>query len=157
MEQLPAINLIAMIHLIFLCLWGGVVAVESVIELYPFRKKDFHANSIEYHYWIDLLVELPLISLVIITGIALTVLAWPLSGLHLLKITCAMIAVSANLACIFMVVRRRRLLEKDVSDEELWQKTRRIILSAVIGLPLAAVAAGLGVFLAYQRMLEMLG
>jgi hypothetical protein len=35
MKTLPLINLVSIIHLVVLSLWGGVVVTESVLELYP--------------------------------------------------------------------------------------------------------------------------
>ncbi len=46
-------NVLAMVHLIFLSLWGGVVATEAVIELYPFRRRELHPAAIRFHYWIN--------------------------------------------------------------------------------------------------------
>ena len=156
MESLSPINLISIIHLVLLSLWGGVVATETVIELYPYRRRNLHEHSIRFHFWIDLLVELPLITGVFITGIILASLAWPLSWIHIGKILCVAAAITANLTCIFLVLRRKRRLEGGAADAELWQSTRRIILCAVLGLPFAAAAAGLGFWLAYHRMLTLL-
>jgi hypothetical protein len=153
---LPIINLVSMTHLIFLCLWGGVVATESVLELLPYRRRDLHPKTIEYHFWIDLLVELPLVLLVIASGVALALLAWPLRAAHFLKIGCALVAVSANLVCIALVISRRGQMTAGASEETLWRVTRRVVLCAVIGLPFSAVAAGLGFFLAYHRLLILL-
>ena len=157
MESLPFINLVSIIHLLFLGLWGGVVATESVLELYPYRRKTLHSHSIRYHFWIDLLVELPLILGVVATGLTLTALAWPITITHLVKIICASSAITANLVCIVFVLRRKSSLEQGASENELWQSTRRIVLCAAFGLPFAACAAGLGFWLAYQRMLDLLG
>jgi len=33
--EAQSLNLLAMVHLIMLSLWGGVVATEAVIEVYP--------------------------------------------------------------------------------------------------------------------------
>lgn len=155
MKSLPLINLVSMSHLILLCLWGGVVAAESVLELYPRRKPDLHPTTIRYHYWIDLLIELPLICGVIATGLTLAVLAWPLSSLHLIKIIGAAVAVSANLVCIVLVIRRQRALTQGEPESSLFQLSRKIVLCAVVGMPFAALAAGLGFWLAYHRLLEL--
>ena len=69
-----AFNLVAMIHLVVLSMWGGIVATEAVVELLPFRRRELHAAAIRYHYWIDLLVELPMVLAVICTGATLLVL-----------------------------------------------------------------------------------
>jgi O-antigen/teichoic acid export membrane protein len=156
MGSLPLISQVSMVHLIFLCLWGGVVATESVLELYPYRRKVLHEHSIRYHFWIDLLVELPLILGVLASGATLAILAWPLSPLHIVKISCAAVAVSANLVCIVFVIRRKQRLDQGASETEMWQATRRIVMCAVVGMPFAAAAAGLGFWLAYHRMLDLL-
>ena len=156
MESLPPINLVLMVHLVVLSLWGGVVAVEAVIELYPYRRREFQTHAIEYHYWIDSLVELPLIVAVVVSGTVLAALAWPLDGLHLLKIGCASVAVIANLVCIGLVIARRRLMKSGASADELWRKTRGVVLCAVVGMPAAAVAVGLGFWLGYHRMVELI-
>ena len=157
MESLPFINLVSIIHLVLLGLWGGVVATESVLELYPYRRKDLHSHSIRYHFWIDLLVELPLVIGVIATGLTLVALAWPITLIHLVKILCAALAITANLVCIALVLRRKSSLEAGASENELWGSTRRIVLCAAFGLPFAACAAGLGFWLAYHRMLDLMG
>jgi len=36
--ETQAFNTLALVHLMFLSMWGGVVATEAVIEVYPFRK-----------------------------------------------------------------------------------------------------------------------
>jgi len=156
MRQLPLINLVSMAHLVVLCLWGGVVATESVLELYPYRRKVLHEHSIRYHFWIDLLVELPLILVVLATGVTLAALAWPLSGKHVLMILCALIAVTANLVCIALVIRRKLVLDRGVPEPELWHATRNIVMCAVVGMPFAAVAATLGFWLAYHRLSNLL-
>jgi ABC-type molybdate transport system permease subunit len=69
--ETQAIDVLAMAHLIVLSMWGGVVATEAVIEIFPFRRRELHAATIRFHYWIDLLVELPLVLAVIATGIVL--------------------------------------------------------------------------------------
>ena len=153
---MPLINQVSLIHLIFLCLWGGVVATESVLELYPYRKKEMRENAIRYHFWIDLLVEMPLILAVIATGLTLAVLAWPISALHWVKIGCASAAVSANLVCVALVVQRGQRLNQGVGEMELWKLTRRIVTCAVAGLPFATVAAGAGFWLAYHRLLDLI-
>jgi hypothetical protein len=156
MESLPYINLISIIHGVVLCLWGGVVAAESVLELYPYRRRDLHQHSIRFHFWIDLLVELPLIIGVLTTGAVLVARAGPLTGTHIIKIICAAAAVSANLACVALVLKRKRLLDEGAADTDLWRSTRRIVLCAVVGLPFAAAAAGMGFWLAYHRLLDLL-
>ena len=147
-----ATNVLAMVHLIFLSLWGGVVATEAVIELYPFRRRELHSAAIRFHYWIDLLVELPLVLAVVATGTALAFSVPVLSGLHLIKIGFGAVAVAVNLFCIAVVVRRGRRLERDDATEPLWRASRVVLACFAAGLTAAAAAAILGFRFALDRL-----
>jgi hypothetical protein len=145
-------NLLAMVHLMMLSLWGGVVATEAVIELYPFRKRELHAATIRFHYWIDLLVELPLVLAVIATGAGLWFLTDPVTPLHLVKIGFGCCAVAVNLFCIVVVVKRGRRLERDADDGPLWRASRTVLMCFAAGLLCAAGAAVLGFRFALERL-----
>ena len=151
METQP-FNLLAMIHLMMLSLWGGVVATEVVIEVYPFRKRELHAATIRFHYWIDLLVELPLVLAVIATGVGLWVLTDPVTTLHLVKIGFGAAAVAVNLFCIVVVVKRGRRLAASAEEEGLWRASRTVLACFAAGLLCAAGAAILGFRFVLERM-----
>jgi len=145
-------DILAMLHLMMLSLWGGVVATEAVIEVYPFRKRELHAATIRFHYWIDLLVELPLVLAVIATGTALFFLTDQVTPLHLVKIGLGGAAVAVNLFCIVVVVKRGRRLEGDGNDERLWRASRTVLACFAAGLLCAAGAAVLGFRFAIERL-----
>jgi hypothetical protein len=145
-------NLLAMVHLIMLSLWGGVVATEAVIELYPFRQRELHAATIRFHYWIDLLVELPLVLAVITSGVALLWLTDPVTPLHFLKVGFGGAAVAVNLFCIVVVVRRGRRLERGADEGPLWRASRIVLMCFATGLLCAAGAAVLGFHFAIERL-----
>lgn len=145
-------DLVAMLHLIMLSLWGGVVATEAVIEVFPFRQNDLHAATIRFHYWIDLLVELPLVIAVIATGTLLFFLVDPLTPLHWVKICFGGAAVAVNLFCIAVVVRRGKKLERHREDESLWRSSRVVLACFAAGLLCAAVAAYFGFRFAAERL-----
>lgn len=145
-------DLLAMVHLIFLSLWGGVVATEAVVEVTPFRKPELHAAAIRFHYWIDLLVELPLVLAVTATGVILAISIDRLSGLHLIKILLGASAVVVNLFCIAVVVRRGRRLDRGDSGEPLWRDSRVVLACFAVGLTAAAGAAILGFRFAIERL-----
>jgi hypothetical protein len=63
-------------HLIVLCLWGGVVLAESVMELAA-ADEGGRASAARVHFWIDVVVELPLIAGVLVTGALLASRSWP--------------------------------------------------------------------------------
>jgi len=145
-------NLLAMMHLIMLSLWGGVVATEAVIEVYPFRQRELHAATIRFHYWIDLLVELPLVLAVIVTGGALFFLTDPLTPLHYVKIGFGGAAVAINLLCIVVVVKRGRRLEGAAEEERLWRASRTVLACFATGLLCAGGAAFFGFRFALERL-----
>jgi len=147
-----AFDVLAMVHLVFLSLWGGVVATEAVIEVLPFRRRELHAATIRFHYWIDLLVELPLVLAVVATGAALFFLTDPVTPLHLVKIGLGGAAVAVNLFCIVVVVKRGRRLERDDDDGSLWRASRVVLACFAAGLLCAAGAAVLGFRFALERL-----
>jgi hypothetical protein len=145
-------NVLAMAHLMMLCLWGGVVATEAVIELYPFRQRELHAATIRFHYWIDLLVELPLVLAVVVTGTVLFFSLDPVTPLHLVKIGLGGAAVAVNLFCIAVVMKRGRRLEREDDDASLWRSSRIVLMCFAGGLLCAAGAAVLGFRFALERL-----
>ena len=139
-------------HLVLLGLWGGVVAAEAVLELYPVKHPAFARHTAVVHYWIDLLVELPLIVGVALSGVILAALRWPLTSWHWVKLVAAAGAIVANLTCIVLVIRRyRRRDDQSDGDDVMSPGTRQIFRSAILGMPCAAVAVALGFWLAAQR------
>jgi hypothetical protein len=147
-----AFDLVAMLHLIMLSLWGGVVATEAVVEIYPFRQQHLHPAAIRFHYWIDLLVELPLVIAVITTGTLLFFLVDPLTPLHWVKICFGGGAVAVNLFCIVVVVKRGRRLDREGDDGPLWRASRTVLACFAVGCLCAAGAAVLGFRFALDRL-----
>lgn len=147
-----ALNLVAMVHLVVLSMWGGVVATEAVVELLPFRRRELHAATIQFHFWIDLLVELPMVLAVIGTGVALVILLPTVTSMHVVKIAFGSAAVLVNLFCIAVVVRRGRGLGREVGDGALWRDSRTVLACFAIGLLCAAGAAVLGFRFALERI-----
>lgn len=149
---MPNVHLVSLIHLVLLAFWGGVVLTEGVIELLPRRRRELHPTTVTFHYWIDLLVEAPLILGVLVTGSVLLAMVWPPTTAHLVKIGFAGLAVAANATCIALVIRRKRRADAGLAEDALWGISDRILLSAKLGLPLALVAAGIGFWLAHGRL-----
>lgn len=131
------------VHLIAVSLWGGIVVTELVLELVPRQNIATHEFVARTHYWIDLLLELPAIGLVIITGAVLTVDAWPVPALYWVHVSAAAVAIGANLFCVTQVVGRHRCASQ---DERLAHDRR--IRAAVAGVPFAFVAVVVGFALA---------
>ena len=151
MDTFP-IDTLAMIHLMVLSLWGGVVATEAVVEIFPFRHHEMHPAAIRLHYWIDLVVEAPLVLAVVVTGAWLLLLTDPVTPLHLFKIGFAGAAVAVNIFCIAVVVRRGRRLQRGAGDDQLWSASRVVLACFAVGLVCAGVAAVAGFNLAFARL-----
>jgi hypothetical protein len=147
-----SLDVLAMLHLVMLSLWGGVVATEAVIEVYPFRRRDLHSATIRLHYWIDLLVELPIVLAVVISGVLLAVTIDTVTPLHVVKIVCGGAAVAVNLFCIVVVIRRGRKLERHPDDGPLWRLSKTVLVCFAAGLLCASGAAVLGFRFALERI-----
>lgn len=130
-------------HLFALGLWGGLVLAETVVEVSAGDDEQLRAAA-RLHYWIDLCVELPLLAAVLITGAWLTARAWPLTGLHAVKIALALVAIGCNLYCAVHVVLRYRRAD----DTTALRHHNRHVRLSFLGLPagLAALFIGLTYF-----------
>jgi hypothetical protein len=124
-------------HLILLALWGGIVLAEVVVELVG-RDEAHVAAAATMHYWIDLLLELPVIAGILATGTVLAVRAWPLDRLHWLKIGAGLLAIAANLFCALVVVKRRH------AKADARAAYRRPIFLSLTGLPFGVLALYVG-------------
>ncbi len=155
--SIPAVNVVAVIHLAFVAAFLGMYLCEAVVETYGYYKKEFSHSGIRCHYLIDLAVELPLIAGVIVTGITLTILVGKYSGLHLVLIACGSLTALFCPFCFFRWVRTRNSeLGKEKPDEQyLTGKMREmIVVTSLVFQPALLVSLVLGVWLSYQRVLE---
>ena len=105
-------------HLTVLGMWLGVVITEVLFE-FAGSDADSDADSLRaaarFHYKVDKFSELPILFAVLVTGAMLAVRAWPLTSLHLIKITASLVAVGANLICTRWVFQRRRIEDVKVA------------------------------------------
>ncbi len=127
------------VHLLAVALWGGVVAAEVVLELVAHGAAE-RAFVARVHFWIDLLIEVPLLMLVLTSGVVLVLRAGELSAALLVKIGCALVAIAFNADCVRWVVRRFVARADGTAVERL---TRRIRFS-IAGLPFGLVALVIG-------------
>ncbi len=93
------------IHLLFIALWGGVLACEGIIEFVPTRHEEQERLVAKLHFRIDVLLEAPLLVGILVTGIVLLA-GTPWTTLLAIKVAGALVVILANAACIVVVVRR---------------------------------------------------
>ena len=140
----PPPETMRIVHLAALALWGGMVLAEAVVELVPLSRRELLQPGADFHYYIDLCVEIPLLSLVVATG-ALNLLSVPITALLLVKLSAAAVAVAAQVACVVLVVRRHRLAGAPAPALDALH--RRIIACALVGVPFALAAAAIGLYI----------
>lgn len=126
-------------HLIALGMWLGVVITEVLFEFAGSDAESLRAAA-RFHYNVDKYGELPILVAVLITGTMLTVRAWPLTPLHVIKIATSLIAVAAALICVLWVFQRRRIEDVNV----LLGFRRRIWTLATVAAVFATPALYLG-------------
>jgi hypothetical protein len=126
-------------HLIVLGMWLGVVITEVLFEFAGSDADSLRAAA-RFHYNVDKFGELPILVGVLATGAILTVRAWPLTTLHLVKIGASLAAVGASLVCVRWVFQRRQV--EDV--HALVRLRRRIWILAAIAALFATPALYLG-------------
>ncbi len=124
------------LHLFALGLWGGCVLVELVLEVGG-RQGAIAPDAVAWlHRTVDRAVELPIIALVVGTGLLLwhrtgwDPALWPKVGL-------AGVAIGANLYCW-------RVVEERADTPARSELTTRVFGSAFVGVPFALVALYLG-------------
>lgn len=126
-------------HLIALATWLGVVITEVLFEFTASDAASLRAAA-KFHGHVDKYGELPILIAVLVTGAILTVRAWPLTPLHVVKITTSLIAVGAALLCVRWVFQRRQIEDVDV----LLGFRRRIWTLAAVAAVFAAPALYIG-------------
>lgn len=126
-------------HLMFLGMWLGVVVTEALFEFSGSDAESLRAAA-RFHYTVDMFAELPILLAVLVTGGILTMHAWPLMPLHVVKIAASLVAVSSNLVCAVWVVQRRRIED----TQALLGFRRRIWSTAAVGVVFGTLALYLG-------------
>ncbi len=101
-------SLLLPIHLVFVGLWLGCVLTEALFErslLGQGRDKEWILARL--HKRVDLFVEIPAFVVVLLTGGAMLANTAPSALLHA-KIGFALLAIGANIYCVYLVFRRER-------------------------------------------------
>ena len=155
-EQMPVIHVVSIVHLCLVAAFLALYLCEVVVEA-SHSKDELHPVAIRVHYLLDLFVEIPLVSGILISGIILAVLVEELTAPHIWLITCGTIVVLACLFSFFKFVRtRKHLISKDPIDHEalVGIRNRFGIFSFAILNPSLLVALIVGFWLAHQRAVE---
>ncbi len=157
METIPPIHIVSVVHLCFVAAFFGQLLCEAVAETYG-SPNERHPIGIRIHYLIDIFVELPLMTGVLISGIILAILVDKLSTLHIILIACGTLTVMACIFSFFKFVRtRNRVLRNEPIDHATLIKIRNkfgIFTFAVIN-PLLFAALIIGFYLARQRAIAV--
>ncbi len=127
-------------HLILLGMWAGLVLAEIVVELLPRWRPELWLATARFHFWMDMLIEAPLLVGVVVTG-ALLLRRVPVDATLVVKSVAGSLAVTANVACLAVVVRRAR---SGTDVAQVRRLSAAVAVTALVGLPCALVALVLG-------------
>ena len=136
-------------HLVFVGMWAGLILAEFVVELLPRRAPELWPAAIRFHFWMDLLIEVPILLAVAATGalmfwrlqISPTVPTIQMDRTLVLKVAAGLIAVLSNAVCVVLVVVRKKAGGDPARTLRL---TNWIAVTPVVGVPCAVVALILG-------------
>lgn len=129
------------IHLLIVGMWTGLVGAEVILE-WTCREGPAARTAAKVHYWLDLLVEAPLVLAVVVTGVVLLPKAWPPGATMTVKLAAGAIPIVACTYSIVAVLLRHRHLDDPAA---LARGRRRVLLSALaVGPGLVALYLGLG-------------
>lgn len=135
------------LHLTFVGLWLGCVLTEALFEralLGQGRDKELILAVL--HKRVDTFIEIPAFALVLATGALLLAGAPPSALLHA-KVGLALLAIAANVYCVYLVFRRHRhALRGDwpafERADHLQHKIGAVVLLGILG----ALGLGLALF-----------
>lgn len=135
------------LHLTFVGLWLGCVLTEALFEralLGQGRDKELILAAL--HKRVDVFIEIPAFALVLATGALLLASAPPSALLHA-KVGVALLAIVANVCCVFLVFQRHRhALRGDwpafERADHLQHKIGAVVLLGILG----ALGLGLALF-----------
>ena len=130
-------------HLFFLGIWAGCVAVEMVIEFYGRKEIGKQHQTAQLHYLIDLCVEIPVLIMVLASGMMLFDASKLTVPYYKLKIIMGFIPIGINALCVIPVALRKKAADR--SDEPVMKRNTKWIFAAFYsGFAAALVALGIG-------------
>ncbi len=120
------------VHLAFAGIWLGCILTETLADRALLGKgREQEIILVNLHKRIDLLVEIPAILVVLISGIMLLPDAGK-NGILLLKIIFAALAILSNLFCVIVVFRRSRAAQQGRWNDFSRLERRQHIYAAVV-------------------------
>lgn len=135
------------IHLLSVGVWLGCVLTEALFERALLgTNRENESLLARLHMRVDLIIEIPAFLLVVGTGL-LMLLDNPMSDWLLVKIGLGLLAVLANIYCVYLVFQRVRF--SDAGDWDEFDKTDRlqhkigaIVLLGILGATVTGIVAG---------------
>ncbi len=134
------------LHLAFVGIWLGCVITEALFERALLGKgRTQESILVALHKRVDLIVEIPAFVAVFVTGAMMLFSANP-SPLLTTKIAFGLLAIVANIYCVWLVFRRANASESGCQAEfarldHLQHKFGAIVLLAIV------IALAMGIFL----------
>lgn len=132
------------LHLAFVGIWLGCVVTEAIFERALLGKgRAQELILVALHKRVDLMVEIPAFIAVLLTGGAMLSSVNP-SPLLTTKIAFGLVAIAANIYCVWLVFRRAQAAQSDQQSEftrldHLQHKFGAVVLLALV----AALAIGI--------------
>ena len=128
-------------------LWLGCVLTEALFEralLGQGRDKELILTAL--HKRVDVFIEIPAFTLVVVTGMLLMPQA-PMSMVFVAKLVFALLTVATNVFCVYLVFKRHQLAASDdwtgfEATDNLQHKWGAAVLIGMLGALIAGVVSG---------------
>ena len=135
------------LHLALVGLWLGCVLTEALFEralLGKGRDKELILTAL--HKRVDVFIEIPAFTLVVVTGMLLMPQA-PMGMVFVAKLVFALLAVASNVFCVHLVFKRHQLSAAGdwtgfEATDHLQHKWGAVVLIGILGALIAGVLSG---------------
>lgn len=142
-------DLLLQLHLFAVAFWLGVVAVEYLLEQGRAQSRSQGFTVAGLHRKIDLLFEMPAVSLVLVSGLLLIEPA-RFDGIYTLKVVAGGLAVLGNMLCLIPVLQRHTAAGNDDLGAVI-RYSRLIDIISLLAIPAGLLAFACGVYLMLLR------
>lgn len=116
------VSILSSLHLGFAAVWLGCVITEALFERACLAGgRSSHLMLADLHVRVDKIVELPAIVMVLATGAWLYFSIRPEGAAFHVMLVAGLIAIAANLYCVFLVFKRR-----DAAHASQWNEFDRL-------------------------------